>query len=217
MTAQETIDEGHSFLAKQRANAPEAEIVVMEGNHDLRLSAYIMQNAKAAFGIARANDPKGWPVMSVPFLLRMDELDINYVAGYPAGEYYINDRLKCIHGRRTGQRGKVSTRVLEDERISTVTGHNHHIELLHKTLHSRTGPISSYAASLGCMARIDGAVPSANSGIDINGNPVKKYEDWQQGIGIIYYEEGAGDHTLVHVPIHEGKAIFNGKVYQAEE
>jgi hypothetical protein len=217
LTTQDTLEEGHRFLAEQRANAPDAEIVVLEGNHDLRLASYIMQNAKAAFGITRAKDPSGWPVMSVPYLLRMDELNINYVAGYPAGEYYINDRLKCIHGRRTGQRGKVAARVLEDERISTVTGHNHHIELLHKTLHSRNGPVSSYAASLGCLCRIDGVVPSYGNGINEHGNAVKKYEDWQQGIGIIYYEEGEGDHTLVHVPIHEGKAIIDGKVYQAED
>ncbi|WP_218571937.1 hypothetical protein, partial [Pseudomonas sp. SZ57] len=85
---------------EQRANAPEAEVTLIEGNHDRRLQKSILRNAKAAFGLKRANDPESWPVLSVPNLLRLDDLGVEYVEGYPAGEKWINDNLVCIHGHK---------------------------------------------------------------------------------------------------------------------
>ena len=144
----------HPFLAQQRAVAPDAEIALIEGNHDKRLMDFMMRNAMAAFGLKRANaQPEEWPVLSVPFLLRLDEIGVEYIEGYPGGEYYINSHLKCIHGKRTGRRGKVAPTVVDDERISTITGHNHHIEVAYKTIHKKEGLFTPFAAILGCLSR----------------------------------------------------------------
>lgn len=217
-TTQITLDEGHRILGLQRAASPHSKIIVLEGNHDIRLIKYIIANAKAAFGITRANDPESWPVLSVPFLLRFDELDVEYVDGYPAAEYEINERLICAHGSTTGQRGRTAAKLFQEAGVSVINGHNHHAEIVHRTVKSRKGPITSFSAFLGTLARIDGAVPSYHSGMTNRGTAVKKYEDWQQGFGILYYEDDPdGLKQLVHVPIHEGKALFQGKVYEAGE
>ena len=216
MTTQPTLDEAHSLLAEQKAVAPNLEWhVLMEGNHDLRLQNFILQNAAAAFGIQRANLPESWPVMSVQYLLRLEELGIEYVDGYPAGEYYINDRLKCEHGSKVGPRGKIANKIATDERVSVITGHNHRIETVYKTTPVKGGARVNLGMTLGCLCRIDGAVPSQKSGMDAHGRVIKTSLDWQQAIGVVEYEEGDGPFSVTPVLIHEGTAIYNGKLYQA--
>lgn len=214
-TTQKTIDEAYNFLCQQRAAAPNAKIVLIEGNHDRRLQKAIISNAKAAFGLRRAASPDGWPVLSIPYLLRLEELDVEYVEGYPAGEYYINDRLKCIHGKRSGRRGRIAPRIVDDEHVSTITGHTHHIEMAYKTTNARKGPRTNLGITMGCLCRIDGAVPSFNGSTDSFGRPVKTYLDWQQGVGVVYYQDGDGPFSINPVLIHEGSAILNGKLYTA--
>jgi hypothetical protein len=216
-STQPAIDRGSSFLAEQRASAPDAEIVLIEGNHDKRLMDYMMRNAMAAYGLKRANAaPDDWPVLSVPYLLRLDEINVEYIEGYPAGEYYINDNLKCIHGKRTGRRGRIASTVIDDERVSTITGHNHHIEIAYKTIHQRSGLHIAFAAILGCLCRIDGAVPSVKSGLTANARPIRHYEDWQQGVGIVTYSEESNYSHIEIGHIYEGKAIGNGREYIAD-
>lgn len=213
-TTQPSLDRASSFLAEQRANAPEAEIVLLEGNHDKRLMDFIMRNAMAAFGIKRANSlPEDWPVMSIPYLLRVEEIGVKYIEGYPTGEYYINDHLKCVHGMRIGKRGKASHMVIEDELMSTITGHTHHIEVAYRTIHKRSGLSVPFAAILGCLCRIDGAVPSVHSGIGASGKPVRNFEDWQQGVGVVYYKDDGSNQQINITNIQEGRAIFQGKEY----
>ena len=55
-TTQAAFNRGHLFLQEQRAAAgPEAEIVLIEGNHDRRMEKFIMINAASAWGLKRAN------------------------------------------------------------------------------------------------------------------------------------------------------------------
>jgi hypothetical protein len=216
MTVQPTIDRAYDYLCEQKATVPSAEdYVYFEGNHDLRLQNFIIQNALAAFGLKQAQKPDSWPVLSVQNLLRLDELGITYVDGYPAGEYYINDRLRCEHGKKTAPRGKIASKIVDDERVSTITGHNHRVEQVYKTTGVRGEPKINMGITLGCLCRIDGAVPSTKSAIDAHGRMVKTFEDWQQAVGIVEYVEGDGPFAITPVLIYEGSAIYNGKTYQA--
>src|SRR5690606_21718345 len=82
---QAAINYGHQFLARQRAICPEAPISIIEGNHDKRLGAFVAAHAMAAFGLRKAGDPPtSRPTLSVPYLLRVDGLDVEGVEGYPA-------------------------------------------------------------------------------------------------------------------------------------
>jgi hypothetical protein len=210
LTTQAALDRAHLWLAEQRANAPDAEIRLIEGNHDRRLLNYITDNALAAFGLRQANAPDSWPVMSVPFLLRLEALGIEYVEGYPAGITWINDRLACVHGERL----KVS-QVVDEERVSTIQGHIHRIELQHKTRRVRDGARTTLAASPGCLCRIDGTVPSTKGSTDSKGRAIRRPEDWQSGVAVVSFEEGDGQFHLELVPIHDGRAIFRGQPFRA--
>jgi hypothetical protein len=213
-TTQETLDRAGLFLAEQRASAPDAQIELIEGNHDRRLQKMVLKNAMAAFGLRRAGDPPtSWPVMSVPYLLRLEDLDITYVEGYPAGITWINDNLACVHGSKVRSNGSTAAAVVDDERVSIIHGHIHRIEEQHKTRRTASGPKFSFAASPGCLCRIDGAVPSAKSSTDSTGRPVNAVENWQQGLGIVHYEPGNGRFAYQAVPIYDGWAMYNGKEY----
>lgn len=216
-TVQPALDYGHALLAKQRATCPSAKITLIEGNHDCRMQKYVTMNAMASKGIKRAGaTPEDWPVMSIPFLLRLNEINVNYVGGYPAGEYWITPHLRAVHGTTVRSGGSTaSAYVNKNPHVSTVFGHAHRQEMQYKTVANGDGPIRSVSASPGCLCRVDGAVPSYGSGLNDQGRPLKHWEDWQQGIMIGWVHEDDGHFTLQPIHIMDGEAIYEGKEFKA--
>jgi hypothetical protein len=88
------------------------------------------------------------------------------------------------------------------------------MELLYKTHDTSTGPVQNGAYSPGCLCRIDGAVPSYKGGTMTNLHPVKQYENWQQGIGIIWYKDN-GDFTIENVHIMDGWGVYSGNEFRS--
>jgi hypothetical protein len=111
LTTQATIDRGGRMAAEVRAAAPDAEIVWLAGNHEERLPNYILDNARASFGIKQALEPEGWPVLSVPHLCRLDDYGVTYMPGYPAADYWITEKLRVIHGDRVQSRGQHGSQI----------------------------------------------------------------------------------------------------------
>lgn len=214
LTTQASIDRATTLCAEIRAAAPNAEIDWISGNHEERLSNFLIDNAKASFGIRKGNTPDSWPVLSVPYLCRFNDYGINYVAGYPAGQVWINQRLKVIHGNKVRSNGSTAHAYLNDSKVSVIYGHIHRREWCEKTRQDWDGAKTVMAASPGTLARCDGAVPSTKGGIDLDGRPLTIVEDWQQGLGVVTYEEGDGQFWYEQVPIHNTSAFFRGKVYQ---
>ena len=97
-TTQASVDRATEICAALRAAAPGAEIKWLAGNHEERLTNFMLDNAAAAFGIRVGSQPDSWPVLSVPSLCRLDDFDIEYLAGYPASCVWINEHIKVIHG-----------------------------------------------------------------------------------------------------------------------
>ena len=214
-TTQNAVDRGHLFLGEQRAAAPDAKIVVLEGNHDRRMQKFIQANALSSFGLRRANLPESWPVMSLPYLLRLDELNVEYIDAYPAGMWWINDSLRAIHGDKVKSNGSTAASYTNEmPHISTIFGHIHRQEIQSKTTFDRAGKIKVMAISPGCLCRVDGAVPSVKGSVGIDGRPVTYYENWQQGISVITYKpEGSFHVELVH--IDDGKTLYRGQEFNA--
>jgi predicted phosphodiesterase len=214
-TTQATIDRLGVLCAQLRSAAPDARIVWIAGNHEERLPNFIIDNAAAAFGLRQANKPETWPVLSVPNLCRFDEHDIEYLPGYPASSLWINERLRVIHGTRVRSGGSTAHAYLATEKTSVIFGHVHRREYAARTREDHDGPKETLAASPGCLARIDGAVPSTNGGTDLDGRPIVRHEDWQQGLAVVEYEVGNGRFTYANVAIHDGWAMWRGKEYRA--
>lgn len=214
---QQAVIDAHSILATLRKMCPRADIVVLAGNHEARLERNILANTAEAYGLKRADDLTGYPVMSVPYLCAFDQLGVDYIGGYPANRYWINDNLQVRHGQRVRSSGSTAKLVSDDERVSTIFGHTHRVETHFKTVNVRDGGKTNAAYSIGCLCLIDGSVPSTKNGYDLSGNPVKNYEDWQNAIAVASYEDGDGPFNVEAIYINafnKHRAVHNGKIYE---
>ncbi len=212
-TTQAAIDYATVMVARLRAAAPEAEIFWIAGNHEERLVNYLLDNAQAAFGIKRGAAPESWPVLSVPYLCRFDEHNVTYVPGYPAGQVWINEKLRVIHGSKAKSNGSTAHQYLQHEKTSVLYGHVHRREWAEQTREDYDGPKTILAASAGCLARTDGAVPSTKGGIDLDGRPMPVTENWQQGLAVVTYLDGDAPFHLELVPIRNGSMFYRGVLY----
>jgi len=217
LTTQPALDRAHRFLAEQRAVAPEATMSLLAGNHDDRMGKAIAKNAMAALRLRRANSPHELPVLSMSYLLRLEDLSVEYVPGYPAGRIQVarggagQTPLYAIHGEKLD-----IAKVAKDERQSFIQGHIHRLAH-HAMTYERAGqPETVVALSPGCLCRIDGAVPSTRSSVDDLGVPLVRYETWQQGMAIV--EEGEdGFYGIETIQIIEGTAVWRGRRYSARQ
>ncbi len=213
-TTQAAIDYATELVARLREAAPDAEICWLAGNHEERLVNYLLDNAKAAFGLKQGGNPEGWPVLSVPFLCRFDQYEIKYFPGYPAGQVWINQKLRCIHGTKAKSNGSTAHQYLAHEKTSVLYGHVHRREWAEQTREDWDGPKTILAASAGCLARVDGAVPSTKGGIDLDGRPLTVTENWQQGLAVVTYQEGDAPFNLELVPIRDGQMMYRGQLWK---
>lgn len=215
-TTQAAFDRGHLFLQEQRqAAGPKAKIVLVEGNHDRRMEKFITANMLSAFGLRRANTAE-LPTMSIPYLLRLNEIGVEYIDAYPAGAYWITESLRAIHGTKARSNGSTAAAYTNaDPHISTIFGHSHRLEIQSKTVYNGAGAIRSVAVSPGCLCRVDGAVPSVNGSTHIDGSPAKHWENWQQGVAVITVEPD-GEFFTELVQIKNGSAWFRGKKFTAQ-
>lgn len=211
LTVQPTIDTAHAWIAMTAAVAKDVRF--LEGNHDARLHTAMVDNVQAAAGVRRAKSgPHEWPAMSLPSLLRLDELNVDYIDAYPAGASYLNDGIACVHGRFHGARAMQQN--LDREQVSIIQGHTHHKQRAARTRNLRGKPAFAFAYSPGCLARVDGAVPSRNSAVDAFGRPVKSWEDWQQGLAVVRFDD-RDRFAYEDIDILEGWAMHRGQEYVA--
>lgn len=203
------VEIAHSWLAALAELAP--DVIVLEGNHDARIGAYALDNARAAYGLRRAGDPpESWPVLTVPHLLRLDELGVDYRPGYPANAVELAPNLVAVHGTRLKLRD-----LLGDESVSAIQGHVHRVGVEYRTVRSPSGTRRRFAATPGCLCRIDGAVPGARAGIDPRtGRHVHRPQDWQQGAAVVTVDPtGDREPILELVPIVDGVATWRDRDY----
>jgi hypothetical protein len=201
------LEVAHGWLAALAELAP--DVVVLEGNHDARLATYALDNARAAYGLRRAGDPPAsWPVLTVPHLLRLDELGVDYRPGYPANAVELAPNLVAVHGSRLKLRD-----LLGDESVSAVQGHVHRMGVEWRTVRSPSGTRRRFAATPGCLCRVDGAVPGVRTGLDPrHGLHVHRPQDWQQGAAIVTVDPtGEREPVLELVSIVDGVAVWRDR------
>lgn len=201
-TTQPAIVEASWFLSQIRKLSPEVNVYLLEGNHEGRLSRAINKQVPYAFGLTQPHN--GLPVLSVPNLLGLDQLGITYVGEYPNGELWLADNLRAIHGDRIrAKSGATATAVLDDAQATTLFGHVHRCELASRTVFDIGGARTISAFTPGCLCRIDGAVPAA-----------KGRNNWQQGVGVVDFNEQLV--AITPVPIEQGVAMYGGEQYKGK-
>lgn len=212
---QSAIDTYHNLLAQTRANAPQAHIYVVHGNHEQRLDNYVRKNAMEVLGLRRANMQEELGVLTLQYLARYDDLDIESIDGYPNGTLWLEDNLKFTHGTNTQKGGSNAAKYLREERETTIYGHSHRMEVGYRTWASRTGAIVVAAASPGALCLTDGSVPGFNHTVNNQGQVVKKSEDWQNGMLQIYHNENT--HHITPIRFTDEGFMMNGKLFNVEQ
>lgn len=186
----------------------DVKIDYLAGNHCLRLGKFLAERANQFYGLRSADNIKGAPVLSVQNLLGLDKMDIEYHE-YPAGIVKLNDRLVCVHGEiAKNAPGATVAELVKRYNYSVIQGHIHRYEVASRTIWDASSePTVVTSSSFGCLCKLDpGVVPGTTS-----------LQNWQQGIGIVQYEED-GENRFSHefIPIEKGEAIFMGNVYISE-
>ncbi len=212
-TTQMAIDYLHAWLSKLRAVCPNTRISIVEGNHDKRMQNFVEINTLATFGLRQANLPESWPVMSIPYLLRLAELDITYYDAYPTATKWDNATTRNIHGTRASSVGSTTSQYIKElPHINTWAGHTHRVEITYKNVQGAWGDvIESYSANPGCLCKSDGTVPSVKGAIRADGRHGSTVEDWQQGFGFNWYDDTESWPAVYR--IRDGRAIIDGVEY----
>lgn len=218
-TLQDALTSGERLFAQLRANAPNARIHNLASNHNTtRLDNYLAKAATVLLGVRRAGDK--YPLISYPNLLQLEKYDIEYVGGYPAEVMNINDRLITFHGDKATQNSTAHQYLADlDSGMGLMFHHTHRREEAYKRRkHSSAANMGrqSVAFSFGCLANIDGAVPSFNNAVKTNGQVARFQENWVNGFGVVEYDEGDAPfrQQFVHIDDTDGfRAWFNGKEY----
>lgn len=203
---QETIDAAYGVLADYRAACPDAEFKMLAGNHEDRLRNSIIKNLGALYGIRRADMTDEPSVLSTEYLLRLDELGIEYV-GSDAGSYdharvRVSDELQGIHGfvARKGS-GASALSTLDHLRVSTVQGHTHRASAVYRTQWTIDNePRTLVAAEAGTLAEI-------RDGLGHAARP-----DWQQGFATASVW-GDGLFSLDLAIFVDGALLWRGRRY----
>ena len=193
------------WLALYRQAQPTAEMDQYEGNHDIRPEIAIKSHLKAAYSLRAVDELELPGALSIARLLALHQLKVNYIAGYPDNTKWLNRNILVRHGDvvRSGS-GDTAKAVVNKTNYTTIFGHIHRRELVARRIKNRDG-FSVYTAFCpGCACHVDGRVPGSMS-----------ESQWQQGIAVIEYTEDS--ETIIPIPIDNGSAIYNGRVWTARE
>jgi hypothetical protein len=205
-TSQPAVIAGAWWLAQLALATPNADHDFLLGNHELRMATALMTHLMAAYGLKPANEMQLSPPMSVERMLGLPELGYQCSAEYPNGEVWLNDELRCIHGEiARGEPGHTAAAVAAKADVSTLFGHIHRLERTTRTRYRAGKHRTITASSAGCLCRLDGKVPGH-----------RQDQHWQQGFAVVTYTED-GYHATELIEIHNGRAAYNGVLYQGTD
>ena len=199
-TTQPALEEAAWWLGKLRAASPGSKIFMLEGNHEKRMADMIAKYNPECYEIRPVNSVEGWPVISIPYLLGLDELDIEWIPGWP-GNRKVIDGVVFEHGVKYDKRsGGTVRKVLDDTVQSRVVGHSHKSELAWRRLPG-TGEVI-FGVSCGCSCHVDGRVPGSDED-----------KNWTQGLVLISRPNGTMVPHLV--PVQDGQAYYFEEIYES--
>jgi metallophosphoesterase superfamily enzyme len=203
-TTQPAINELAWWLSQFRIVCPFTEVFYIEGNHEKRMENSIITHMAAAYHLQPATEKIQLPIMSIPRLLDLDSININWVGNYPDGVVWLNDDLYCAHGDKSRAIPGGSARaILESSEVSVIFGHIHRAEALTRTRHMRNGGKIIKAVCPGFGGRLDGVIPGH-----------KLSDNWSQGLTLVYHDDNVYN-SINPIEVQNGKAIYSGKLYES--
>jgi len=203
---QAALEAAYGWLYKLRSLLPSAEIRLFEGNHDERMREALLIHLPVAYGLKAVDELELPPALSMPKLLALHQLQIEWIGDYPDELAWLNDHIKLSHGDNSSAvPGGTARNAISASTATHIFGHIHRRELVSQTLHTRQGQQVIEGFCPGCLCHVDGRVPAS-----------KGEQNWQQGIAIVDYEPRGTGKAITPIAIEEGVAIWNGQRYTAQ-
>ena len=184
-----------------------SEIIYIFGNHEARFKRSLAEYNAEATLLKRVDYAHDLPsTYSIEHLLGLDDLGVKYFTNYPHDEFYLNDHLAFSHSHiaKSGSGATVAKIIKDDPHVSRFIGHIHRLERATQTTYKRGRAHTNSAFSCGTLSRLDDKIPQAGA-----------RQNWQQGLGTVWYEEDDGlfDVNLHH--IEQGNTIVDGIKYES--
>jgi hypothetical protein len=205
---------GQEELAVRAALAPNADRWLIPGNHENRVTNWLIDNAPFLMGL---NVDGTNAVLSLEWLLQTETHGWSVADPYPEGAVWLAPNLRCIHGTvAKGVPGASAAEYLREE-VNTIFGHTPRAQTAQRTIARHDGGRSYIAHTPGGLMRVDGAVPSGTTGTTIAGDPaLARGERWDQGLSVVFYDPAGHTVPVVEqVPIFGGRAVWRGRIYTA--
>jgi predicted phosphodiesterase len=190
LSIQEDLEKGAEILGRlDQCVSEQCRKILVEGNHGTRLQRYINKNAPALHDL---------DILKFENLLGLKEIGWEYV------DYDLElfPEFLITHGERVAKHsGYSAKREMEEKWCSGISGHVHR-----GALHMYT-PRHRYINNKGPSMWIE-----AFCLCDLEPEYVSGTANWQQGIVLLRrYKDGGLEPILI--PIVNGRAFYNGKVY----
>ena len=175
--------------------------ILIEGNHEVRLRKAMMKNLSAGYDLRPVHDLDGESMLSVPRLLGLKELGVEWIGDYPNGYFqYGNARFK--HGSvAKAASGATVNAVLGKTVMSTFFGHIHRYELASRRVDGLPGLV--WSGSPGCATSM-----TLTPGVTVNSN-------WSTGAFLISFE-ARNVVAVEHIFHADEKTYFRGNVINVE-
>lgn len=201
-STQSALVEAAWYLAQFRIAQHDSRMVLIEGNHERRMDTAIVTHLAASYQLKPANEIHLAPVLTVPRLLGLESIGVEWSGGYPDSGFWLNDGLLVTHGNiaRAGA-GDTAKAMVQNKTHSTIFGHIHRLEKVPMTLTSREGNRSIMAVGAGCLCRLDGVVPGHEVG-----------QNWQNGFVVVHYDSRGRSHIEDYL-IDDGKTFYGRETY----
>ena len=190
---QDQIDAGGAVLDDLRADAGRgAEIVLLEGNHEFRMTKTLIRHAPAFLSLSRG----GEDVLSVPFLLDLKRRGVRWIPGHESLDVhgYLVEHGDCA----SSYSGYTARRMVDKRRQSVVHGHTHRLGSYWHTGYTNV----VHGVELGSL-------------IDRNSEAASyaKSPNWQTGFGVGEYVAEADFFQVTPIWVRDYRFIFNGRLY----
>lgn len=187
------IEIGRERLKAWSALAPKARKILIEGNHEERLSRYLADNGGELADLASDG-------LNIPSLLGAKEAGWEYVGPYGAGIWVgFEGGLWATHGEivRKWSADSAQANVIEKYGHSVIHGHTHRLGSFYHTLQGRT--LAGFEA--GCLC-------------DFNRTPRgTTVVNWQHGFAVVWTSKKSLRFHVDLIAITDGGFVYGGRKY----
>jgi len=208
---QPTLAELYWWISQLRL-VTDAPIIYIAGNHEARLERALLDSTARDVALVHPVDSTDTrPLLSVPRLMALDSLSVQYVAPY-GSEFWLWDKIRIHHGNiaRTGGGATVAS-ALKSATTDEIFGHVHRLAMAGKRITDSQGARNVWVMTPGCICRVDAPVVPGT----------KPRTDWQQGIGVVTmtppHAAGPALVSMEAIPIQNARMVYGGALLHGRD